>query len=122
MTTNNDDFWNWINTHYPDYPPPLSKIWQAAKADSEREIKEIKAKHAQLQLDNNRLREALEENHYSNSSDKAIKLYNDAMYSTPAESLAEHDNEVLERAAKEFDNHDDEAWIARKIRALKEVK
>ena len=55
---------------------------------------------AELKTHINDLREALEENHYCNSSDKAINLYNAAISKTPAQSLQEHDNEVIEKCAK----------------------
>ena len=101
------------NLDHRDILRTSEKAWQAAKADSEQEIAELKA-HI------NDLREALEENHYCNSSEKAINLYNVAISKTPAQSLQEHDNEVIERCAKVCD-----AWsligksIAHDVRTLK---
>lgn len=81
--------------------------------DKEHEIAELKTTVrsdnskviAALNAHINDLREALEENHYSNSTEKANKLYKEALSKTPAqyikddvliftkESLQEHDNE-----------------------------
>lgn len=111
MTTNNEAFEKWFDKEFGDahYPTEGMKLsWQAATAEANKRIAELESEVAnlhlnikaqeqlgyELQASNNYLREALEENHYSNSSDKAIKLYNDAMYSIPAESLALHDDEV----------------------------
>ena len=101
--------------------------WQAATAVSDKRIAELTAtiesqasEIAELKAHINDLREALEENHYCNSSEKAINLYNVAISKTPAQSLQEHDNEVIERCAKVCD-----AWsligksIAHDVRTLK---
>ena len=114
---------------------PTEKLKQFAEAyaakvleDKEREIAELKTTVrsdnskviAALNAHINDLREALEENHYCNSSEKAINLYNAAISKTPAQSLQEHDNEVIEKCAKVCD-----AWsligksIAHDVRALK---
>ena len=109
----------------------LRKAWQAAKADSEQEIAMLKVrvgdvtqayqeKVNELQAHINDLREALEENHYCNSSEKAINLYNVAISKPPAQSLQKHDNEVIEKCAMVCD-----AWsligksIAHDVRTLK---
>ena len=68
--------------------------WQAATAVSDKRIAELTAtiesqasEIAELKAHINDLREALEENHYSNSTEKAIKLYKEALSKTPAQSL-----------------------------------
>lgn len=70
-----------------------------AKQDLENEVIHLQEMIEPLQASNHALLEALEENHYSNSSDKAINLYNKAIFSTPAESLALHDNELISKCA-----------------------
>ena len=132
----------------------LRKAWQAAKADSESILQEqqntiaeleidynmlfsdfleLQAKNSELSASINDLREALEENHYCNSSDKAINLYNAAISKTPAQhinddvliftkdSLQEHDNEVIEKCAKVVDESYafDSDGFSKEIRALK---
>ena len=84
-------------------------------------IERVKHKLALAQLDNVRLREALEENHYCNSSEKAINLYNAAISKTPAQSLQEHANEVIEKCAKVVDESYafDSDGFSKEIRALK---
>jgi len=104
--------------------------WQAAKADSEREIAELKA-HINV------LREALVEVVNRTESFGIESIAQKALASTPAQSLVEHDNEVIERCAKvciskanELKQHIDEGAIvgkadtgaivcAQEIRALK---
>ena len=103
---------NYSNLDHRDILRTSEKVWQAAKADSEQEIAELKAHVYDL-------REALEENHYCNSSEKAINLYNAAISKTPAQSLQEHDNEVIERCACECENHWDVDSAAETIRKLK---
>ena len=81
----NEAFEKWAMDYGLDYESSFTRddveaSWQAAKADSEQEIIELQA-HI------NDLREALEENHYSNSTEKAIKLYKEALSKTPAQSL-----------------------------------
>lgn len=49
----NEAFEKWLKDNYPDYPPPLSEIWQAATQASEQRIKELeeKLKYAELSAD-----------------------------------------------------------------------
>ena len=91
--------------------------WQAAKADSEQEIAKLKA-HI------NDLREALEKLAGTNGYVKSVALQ--ALASTPAQSLLQHDNEVIEKCAKvcEDINEDgyttiEEQFCAERIRDLK---
>jgi len=56
----------------------------------------------ELQASNNKLREALEDCTLHPST---FHIARKALASTPAQSLAEHDNEVLERAAKVCDRY-----------------
>lgn len=110
-------FDKWLKANYPEYPPPLSKVWKAATQSSDSEINSLKQRVEELQADNLRLREALErivkaeynvyncEDDYQGDvigklSDIHFKAYNKArkvLSSPPAQSLAEHDNEVIDR-------------------------
>ena len=100
--------------------------YEAAKADSEREITELKTQNSELSASINVLREALERSSKSLEAidfdwecehgfhqDKCpnpvceVKAYWDAiaigkkaLFKTPAQSLQAHDNEVIERCAK----------------------
>lgn len=84
----------------------------------------------ELRANINALREALEV--YANRDELGSGLAKNALSSTPAQSLAEHDNEVIERCAKVCDEagqpnkdeiHTDAQWAAKvmaaNIRALK---
>ena len=126
----------------------LRKAWQAAKADSEsilseqqNTIAELKKKvkvlerdynfmkdlaigteqiNTQLQAHINDLREALNDCYYEVNTNFA-KIIKELISKTPAQSLQEHDNEVIERCAKiceSSDRHRGE-YFATKIRALK---
>jgi hypothetical protein len=67
--------------------------WQAATQAAQVEIE-------QLQLDNQKLREALMNiRDTSNLNAYAIEIAAEALASTPSQSLTEHDNEVIERCA-----------------------
>jgi len=137
----------WKNTYpdntwqYTNHTTNLAWItWQAAKADSEREIAELKASNELLHdaLESNQisekellsyrahindLREALE---FYNDAEFPYRTANDALTSTPAQSLQAHDNEVIERCAKVCENMDSDGYstieqldCANSIRELK---
>ena len=87
----------------------------------------------ELQASNNRLREALETCSYDDAQENGLiephfyfdyEKVNAAISATPAESLALHDNEVIEKCAQVcFSDGSQLAWnLAEKILALKEVK
>ena len=80
----------------------------------------------ELQAHNERLREALEACKYDCHTGEVILIAEKALSSTPAQSLAEHDNEVVERCAKVCDEqahepeyYEGELYCAEEIRALK---
>jgi len=114
----NQAFEKWYLIHSDGYSHNgLKKAWQAATKSSESEINSLKQRVEELQADNSRLRDALErivkaddnvyncEDDYQGDvigklSDIHFKAYNKArkvLSSTPAQSLASHDNEVIER-------------------------
>lgn len=86
--------------------------WQAAKADSEREIAELKA-HI------NDLRETLKQISFYSEIDWIQNNIEQILEKTPAQSLQEHDNEVIEKCAKVCDGYTHGVWFADNIRALK---
>lgn len=104
--------------------------WEAAKADSEREIAialeqldRLITRNDELQAQNNVLREALDAIRSEELYPSLHKIIADkALASTPAQSLQTHDDEVIERCAKIFDGavfSYDYREIAEAIRALK---
>jgi len=114
----NQAFEKWYLIHSDGYSHNgLKKAWQAATKSSESEINSLKQRVEELQADNSRLRDALErivkaddnvyncEDDYQGDvigklSDIHFKAYNKArkvLSSTPTQSLASHDNEVIER-------------------------
>lgn len=132
---NNEAFDNWFKNNYPNiettsaYAKLPNKAWQAAIADSEREIAELKA-HINV------LREALGNIHqwYDGYSEHHINvptalreidnIATETLASTPEQSLQAHDNEVIERCAKVCDEislkGSNQAYLlAKEIRALK---
>lgn len=148
MTTNNEDFEKWQKENYPDFPPPRSEVWQAAKAESEKEIADIfrlldkaNADHleaytaSQTKLDEaevkvlalqahiNRLREALEAI-VNSARDKncGLRIADEALASTPAQSLADFEDEVLERCAKVCDTSDKSTHPSELADAIREMK
>lgn len=126
----------------------LRKAWQAAKADSEREIAKLKDKINDLEkeesllnkwLDNNKLwfdesekekaqlkanindlRETLKQISFYSEIDWIQDNIEQILEKTPAQSLQEHNNEVIEKCARVCD-----AWsligksIAHDVRTLK---
>ena len=123
----------------------VDKEWQAAKADSESEIAialaqldRLISRNDELQAHINVLREALENlhddiaeyqklNNIGGYENQCMKQARQALASTPAQSLAQHDDEVIERCAKSCENLITESFskplsfddIAIAIRALK---
>lgn len=94
------------------------EAYQAAKADSEREIAELKA-HV------NRLRESLESASYEVNPHFAKRI-DLLLESTPQQSLAEHDNEVFERCAEivwfyDYISKESSEQLVSRIRALKGI-
>lgn len=104
------------------------EAWQASRAECEKEIAELQEsvkkwqensvdleykcldknlRNAELQSQVNMLREALftirdsKDGLYGDN----LNVANKAISTTPAQSLAEHDNEVIERCANELDKH-----------------
>lgn len=141
------EFEKWYKENEPFYVwnDNIRAAWQAATAVSDKRIAELlrdyKAQSdfdeemikidtktiTELQAHINVLREALEEiNNQNISLEKhgvamtyfiiqAIKT----LEITPAQSLIQHDNEVIERCAVVCDGYTHGAWFADKIRALK---
>lgn len=113
--------------------------YQAATKARDSEINSLKQRVEELQADNLRLMEALErivkaedniykcEDDYQGDvigklSDIHFKAYNKArkvLSSTPAQSLAEHDNEVIEKCGQTVAKYANLQPIADEIRALK---
>ena len=115
--------------------------WQAAKADSEQEIAELKAEYEiQKELCNHFANKSLELQSHINNLREALNMMrdafdvggdvtsieNDALYKadnalskTPAQSLQEHDNEVIEKCAKELEELIEYRSVIDKIRTLK---
>lgn len=125
----------------PWFEKDMAKCWQAAKADSEHEIVELKAElerkgqnlnaienvATELQASNNILREALQNildgNYPSPRSDRGKQCDHGKYYwedctnciddyiqpilaAAPSHSLAEHDNELLEKCAEICERED----------------
>ena len=101
------------------------EAWQAATAEREKRI-------AELQAHINVLREALIDIAKTNASTHGttqmmlahcIKSANEALASTPAQSLQAHDDEVIEKLAQDIArimvNQDWVTWVVDEIRALK---
>ena len=133
MTQQNNEFEKWWNDN-PNRKSISNNdkqfarfIWQAAKADSEREIAELKS-HINV------LREALENlhddiaeyqklNNIGGYENQCMKQARQALTSTPAQSLIQHDDEVIEQVAQDIArimvNQDWVTWVVDEIRALK---
>lgn len=94
--------------------------WQAAKADSEREIAELQAHINDLRDALNAMRDAFDIGG-DVTSDENTALYkaDKSIVKTPAQSLQEHDNEVIEKCAKELEGLIEYRSVIDKIRALK---
>lgn len=111
--------------------------WQAAKADSKREIAIALAQLDRLISRNDELQANINVLHkfiywecdvYLNGQNPEFsKKYRELLTSTPAQSLQAHDDEVIERCAKSCENLITESFskplsfddIAKAIRALK---
>lgn len=146
MTQNNEReaFEKWLKENYPDYPPPLSEVWQAATQASESEINSLKERVAELESElfvlqelrknqatlgleltasNNQLRGLCEKIYADLQRGNACRDTMDnlhlALSSTPAQSLAEHDNEVIEKCGQTVAKYANLQPIADEIRALK---
>lgn len=166
MTTNSDvAFNNWFYDRFKDTDVSAYSSHEfikaksnmrygyiAAKAESEKEIAELKENYTACSLDyaekvyeilhlkasNNRLRELLSEarddvyevlaNYEQNLPYKQYRYdaqkqlahgITEALSTTPSQSLAEHDNEVIERIAYAFNDEPDAVRIMYKIRTLK---
>ena len=92
--------------------------------DKEREIAELKQerndlnylcmdrlhKIEELQANNNDLRDALAEIKLDSTDTNSFRTADKALLKTPAQSLQEHDNEVIERCAKVCDMHANSSW------------
>lgn len=126
MTTDNDEFEKWYLDEY-GYNADFSyietqaelRVWNAAKASSEQRIAELELDIAitkalrridatntvKLQAHINRLRETLAEigcvNWHFNMS---RKIANEAIASTPAESLKAHDAELIDKCIQAIIN------------------
>lgn len=112
---------------YAQFRKEIKEAWQAATAESDKHIAELNAENKQIDAINsslqthiNVLREALEiardyqfdavnqfHNDFAGYKDEKheqydydLKLVENALVATPAQSLQEHDNEVIERCAK----------------------
>ena len=135
----NEAFEKWAIDYGLDYESSFTRddveaSWQAAKADSEQEIAELKETinelrwmqgintdyaTAELQAHINDLRETLEWIDRDYGTIGIHSIVTSALSTTPAQSLQEHDNEVIEKCAKICDGYTHGAWFADKIRALK---
>ena len=125
------------------------EAWQAAKADSEHQTGEmiraislaadareaaLEREIAELKSHINVLREALENlhddiaeyqklNNIGGYENQCMKQARQALTSTPAQSLIQHDDEVIEQVAQDIArimvNQDWVTWVVDEIRALK---
>ena len=124
---NNEAFEKWAIDYGLDYESSFTRddveaSWQAAKADSEQEISELKSHINDLRDALNAMRDAFDIGG-DVTSDENTALYkaDKSIVKTPVQSLQEHDNEVIERCAKvceSSDRHRGE-YFATKIIALK---
>ena len=92
------------------------KKWQENSVDLEYSCLDKNILITELQVNNNRLREALELAEKAMAYD--VELVKEALSKTPAQCLQEHDNEVIEMCAKVCDRFDNYG-LAVKIRVLK---
>lgn len=94
-------------------------IWQAASQHYEREIAELQA-HINVLLEDLEEVEHWNDNTQGEDCKNAIeKLCNEAISSTPAQSLAEFENEVIERCAKRLDEVMKTDMASKAVRELK---
>ena len=149
--TINEAFEQWfdeqldIENAFTSDEPICKQAWQASAQHYEREIAELKEsnelfkanmkwqanQYTQLQSSNNTLCEALEEakNQIIEMCDTcsvpypsaSFERYWQALSATPAESLAQHDDELIEKCANVCDEYYAEG-VGNTIRTLKEVK
>ena len=105
---------------YAQFRKEMEEVWQAATAESDKCVRELTATIAELEASNELLHEALESNQISEKEllsyrnhinvlrenlDYAYyevnthfaKNIKELLASTPAQSLIQHDNEVIER-------------------------
>lgn len=141
-------FEKWFGETYNDLQfnkAGMIDAWQAATQASESEINSLKQRVEELTASNNQLREALyvskqyiteaiidDKYHEASCSldelyllrDKAINLYNSALSSTPSQSLAEHDNEVLSKVISLLEdmNANGKHWLPDYIEAIRALK
>lgn len=120
---------------YAQFRKEMKEVWQAATAESDKRIAELEAKYLaisdsfesentdlqafirELSASINVLRENLDYAYYEVNTHFA-KNIKDLLASTPAQSLIQHDNEVIERCAKVCDDNA-LGVLAIHIRALK---
>lgn len=148
--TNDEAFEKWYKEKYYKYDlypkyaqfrKEMKEVWQAATAESDKRIAELKANTSQivqavsraadareagmeneiiaLQKHINVLRENLDYAYYEVNTHFA-KNIKDLLASTPAQSLQAHDNEVIERCAQLCENQWDVDSAAADIRKLKQ--
>lgn len=101
MNTNqvNQAFEKWLKENYPDYPPPLSEIWQAATQVRESEINSLKQRVEELQADNTIMRDTLNKIALGHVYDAdIIESAGDCLQRLcTTQSLAQHDNAIIDR-------------------------
>lgn len=136
----NEAFEKWAIDYGLDYEPSFTRddveaSWQAAKADSEQEIAELDNKYltisdsfesinTELQAYIYDLREALEDiatdsGGCCDSGYSSAFVAKNILSKTPAQSLQEHDNEVIEKCAKVVEMNWASVDCLYAIRALK---
>ena len=118
-------FEKWAIDYGLDYEPSFTRddveaAWQAATAERDKLITELQAQNSELSASLNVLRENLDYAYYEVNTHFA-KNIKDLLASTPAQSLIQHDNEVIEKCAKvcEESYAFDSDGFAKEIRALK---
>lgn len=109
-----------IPTDYEDYDTHCALMgWNAATAEANKRMVELEREVArkdsllrtlenvadELQANNHDLREALQWIDDSSTDGMAVTKAHKALSTTPAESLAKHDDEVIEKCAKVCDGY-----------------
>ena len=104
---------------YAQFRKEMKEVWQAATAERDKLVTELQVTNHELSTSINVLRETLDYAYYEVNTHFA-KNIKDLLATTPAQSLLQHDNEVIERCAKVAMDWDITGIaIADAIRALK---
>lgn len=102
--TNSEAFEKWYKQHDTLSEYSARVAWQAATAERDKLVTELQAKNSELSASINVLREALSGYEYTLQgfstelwSKQLLAKVRADLASTPAQSLQEHDNEVIEQ-------------------------